>query len=484
VLLSTYLLIALWPGNAAERFRAGLAERVRQLPNTSGRSYIWQTAGELFIDRPWLGWGPDTLRLVFGRHRPVAFTQREWNVTPARAHNVVLHILATQGVVGGVALLVLLLGIGRAARQAWRKASGEDRLFVGSLIACMAAFGVAQIFGFVVIGCGSLFFVCMGLLAAEAAPAAAPPCEGPLNESPAPARRLMVGVWFGSLAIAVVAFVVVEIVWPLAASYACRQGDLLQTQDVRAALRHYEQAVHLDPADDRNWAQLAAAVGRAGDGRGYLMRARQALQQAIGLVPVDAYHHANLARVLSDQARQGDAQPQAAFDEWQTALQTDSRNPGFLAEAARTALVLGDNQRLEIWAGRALELYPGFAAPLAHLGAADLRKGRFSQAVERLRFALQSNWHGDTEGAEHACAILAAAYLGLRDFAQAQQFCRILLQHHPDWPLAHVLLAQALEGQGLTSDACSEYQQALVLDPTYTPAQSALRRLQIRSFQP
>jgi O-antigen ligase/Tfp pilus assembly protein PilF len=479
-----------WPGAAGARFRTGLVERVRRLEDSSGRRHVWQAAWRLFGERPAVGWGPDTFRLVFGRHRPAGLAEAEWNVTPARAHNLVLHVLATQGLVGAAALALLLFGLVRAASRAWRHAAADERPVVAAVIACAAAFAVAVMFGFTMVPCGSLFAVCAGLLSV-AASAPVPLSPGRLEPDRATQPHPGRWGWYAAVATAAAAVLLIEVVRPLTASCACRDGDRLLERSAGDARRLYQQAIALDGGDDRYWVQLAGAAGRlaaqaatAADHARELSQARQALDRAIYLVPADAYHHANLARTLSEQARRQEAPAAAAFAEWDTALALDPVNAWFLAEAARTALILGDDGRLAAWAGRAQELYPHFAPPQAHLGTAALRAGRLDEAVERLGRALEADWHEDYEGSDHARATLAAAYLGLQSFAQARQYAHALVQRQPQWPVAHFLLGQALEGENLPAEASVQYRETLHLNPAYSPALAAWQRLQQHPSRP
>src|SRR5262249_52108440 len=125
--------------------RAGLAERVRHLGDGAGRRQVWRAAWGLFCDRPLCGWGPGGLRLAFGARRPVDYEPAEWNSPPTRAHNELLHVLATQGLLGGAALFILLAGLVRAARRAWRAAAPQDRPFLAALLASLTGFAVQDL---------------------------------------------------------------------------------------------------------------------------------------------------------------------------------------------------------------------------------------------------------------------------------------------------------------------------------------------------
>jgi O-antigen ligase len=303
--------------------RGRLVERVCRLTETGPRSHVWRAGWDLFRERPILGWGMDTFRLAFGRKRPPEYWQVEWNATPTRAHNELLHVLATQGLVGGAAVLILLIGLGQAAWQAHRGTSREDRFFVTAVIAGTVAFLVQDGFGFTTAGCGTLFVTFAALLSRWAEGPGIAPAVVPLRTS-----RMTAGLLTGSalalavfllntgmagwaaacvvafsgglalwalihlegdgkpeetaevsqpprldgwrlflartvLATGVVGVAVVLVFRPILASAACRTGDRLMTEDPIGALAWYVRAVALDPEQTRSWMKLAGAVTRA-----------------------------------------------------------------------------------------------------------------------------------------------------------------------------------------------------------------------------
>jgi O-antigen ligase/tetratricopeptide (TPR) repeat protein len=461
-------------------FRSSLTDRLHHLDDDSGRRFIWQGAWSLFTDRPLLGWGPDTLRLAFGRHRPSAYADVEWNTTPTRAHNVVVNILATQGVVGAATLLLILVGLVRSSLAARRQVAAEDQPYVAGLIACLAAFLITQMTGFCTVACGSLFAACAGMLSAWGS-AAQSPIAGDIRNISVWRRW----GWYGCVVTAATVLVWTKVVRPLGAQIACRDGDRVVEQDADAASSHYLRAAVWDPVDDRypvrqaDVAQrLASAAVTPSDRHRCLKEAEAALSRAASLVPQSPYHHANLARVRAELAPHDLSLAPLAFAEWDIALSLDPANAWFLAEAARTAMVLNDRDRLQAWADRCIQLYPRFAPPHAHIGAAALREGRFSEAVEALHRALQREWHDDQDGAERARASLAAAYLGLQRWSDAAYQAREVLERRPRWATAHYLLGQALVGEGRRDEALYQFRQALSADPEHAPSQAAINQLQ------
>lgn len=143
----------------------GLASRFRGLSDGGGRYQIWQTAWLVFADHPWLGSGLDTFQLVFGSRQTADYWQFEWGAVPAKAHNEILHTLATQGLLGGLALLVWGAGLAVAAVRAWRRVEPGDRAACAAVVAALVAFFVQVQFSFTEPACGTLAACLAGLLA-------------------------------------------------------------------------------------------------------------------------------------------------------------------------------------------------------------------------------------------------------------------------------------------------------------------------------
>jgi O-antigen ligase/tetratricopeptide (TPR) repeat protein len=465
----------------SEEQRQALTDRVHRLGDGEGRWHIWRAAWDEFRERPLLGCGPDAFRLAFGAHRPVGYHEVEPDATPSRAHNEVLHVLATQGILGGLSVLLLLFGLTRAACRAWRT-QPEERLVVLGAAAGVLAFLVQSLFGFTVIGCGTLFVTLAALLSAwsEAAPD-----QDRLtirSQRPAPRWRYLLQ---GGVAVGVCAAVMAGVVRPYQAS-ACRQeGERLAQTAPEEATARYRQALTLDEGNDECWMRLGAAALLAGrqaptltEQRHYFDLARRAFERAVALVPVDPYHHANLARALGELACRGLAAPADARREWDVALEADPNNARFLAEAARTALAVGDPVRARRLAAHGVAVYPRCALVRTQLGNCAFAEGHFTDALALLRQAIDLEWGENAEEKTRALATIAAVYLALGQPEQAQAFARLASERWPHWSTPHLLLAQALERLGERAKACGEYRQVLSLVPDDPNATAALRRLE------
>jgi hypothetical protein len=80
---------------------------------------LWGTAVRIWTDHPWLGCGPGLYQACGRRHNfPVEASVARYGKTPNQAHNLVLQVLAEQGLLGvGLWLAALLLLLRPAARR-------------------------------------------------------------------------------------------------------------------------------------------------------------------------------------------------------------------------------------------------------------------------------------------------------------------------------------------------------------------------------
>jgi O-antigen ligase/tetratricopeptide (TPR) repeat protein len=528
-----------------------LAARLRDFTDSASRIHIWAAAWAMFREHPLVGAGLDTFQLAFEAKRTVAYWLVEWNGSPAKAHNEPLHVLATQGALGGIALLVLAGGVIAAAAGAVRR--GGDRPLAVAVAAALVGFASSDLFSFTVAGCGTLAVVLAAVLGRLREPSdvdaggdrlegflatlgasgllAAMVCLSNVNSAAiagAPERVLaaaaLVVVALGVAAAAFAleqhgrpavfaaagaargwrapprpagAWAALAVLWlatgalawilvlrPWEASQAARRGLLLTPRVPAAAVDAFERAVALDSSNAFYWVKLGAAAhahGRAArdveQRRRYLGRAREAFERSIRLVPVTAYNHANLGRLLADLTRDGHARPEDVWPRFDAALARDPNNAYFYTDAATAALVLDDRARAARYAKQAAALYPRFALAHSILGHLELADGRPAEAARVLEGALALDWHGAAGAQAVAGSNLAAAYLRLGKPAEAERAARQALTHTPGYADARFNLAKALELLGRRREALEEYRRILAEQPDYEPAREALRGL-------
>ena len=96
------------------------------------RVEVWKTALRVFIDHPWTGYGPGNFYLAFRRYTnwDLVDIVGSVNYVQAHAHNDILHVLATMGIIGFVAYILLGYSVVRVALM-----HTERKLLLGILAA-------------------------------------------------------------------------------------------------------------------------------------------------------------------------------------------------------------------------------------------------------------------------------------------------------------------------------------------------------------
>jgi len=154
--------------SSAQPYVQACEARVKEVFEPGGRRWMWQASGEIFLDHPITGCGLDCYAMGYQSHRSVELDRDEWGVSPSHAHNEILHTLATQGVLGGLALAVMVVGLIRCAWLALRRGEIAQRGLTWILCAGLLAYIVQIQFNYTVVPCATLCVLFAALLARRA----------------------------------------------------------------------------------------------------------------------------------------------------------------------------------------------------------------------------------------------------------------------------------------------------------------------------
>jgi tetratricopeptide (TPR) repeat protein len=136
--------------------------------SSAARLTIWQSTLELIRQRPFLGYGPDSLFLVFPRVFPpelVYYQGRQFFVD--RAHNWLLDWAVTTGLLGLLALLSVLVAFIFIAQRAWREAAtAERRALLAGAVAAVGANLTNNLVSFDVTATAATTWLLMGVVVA------------------------------------------------------------------------------------------------------------------------------------------------------------------------------------------------------------------------------------------------------------------------------------------------------------------------------
>jgi O-antigen ligase len=119
-------------------------------PSAVHRLVIWEFAADRIADRPILGWGLDTVRVLPDADREIAFETKEgvWlrQRLPLHTHNAALQIWVELGLVGAIGLVGLVLGVLGAIATVGDRFGHAISLgtFVAAVTVALASYGIWQ----------------------------------------------------------------------------------------------------------------------------------------------------------------------------------------------------------------------------------------------------------------------------------------------------------------------------------------------------
>lgn len=149
-----------------------------------GRLVQWELTLDMIADRPLLGWGPDTYILAFPRYISAEFERVAGRIAiPDRAHNSLLDLTSTIGLLGLAAYIWVLFTVFRTRKR--------DPVTV-AITAALAGYLTQMLFAFPVADIDFIFWLFAGMAAATAVR------ERPISKSwgyTIAALTLVLGIW-------------------------------------------------------------------------------------------------------------------------------------------------------------------------------------------------------------------------------------------------------------------------------------------------
>ena len=299
--------------------------------STAARLTIWRATLPLVIARPWLGYGPETMRPVFARVFPPQLVYYQGrHVTVDRAHNLWLDLGMSAGLAGIVAFGALLAGFGRMVWRGLRNVPDRWEQVAWVALAAAVVGHLADLqFGFDLTASATVFWLTLALGAAlgrgltSSAPLLLRSSASLLPYLPPTLAVLaLIGLTCGRPLLADAAYwrsqqatrsleerlaagTRAVRLWPLEPEYRLGLvGGFLQNGDLSAAEAQLAAADQLSPNDPQVqavWGTVYARWGEVEPAR--YLQAEAAYRQALGLAPDVATYHTALGLVLARQGR-------------------------------------------------------------------------------------------------------------------------------------------------------------------------------------
>lgn len=129
------------------------------------RVIVWQISWKGFLDRPYLGWGPDNFGLAFARHYNPCLGSNECgaDIWYDRAHNIVLDTLVETGAIGLIAYILIFIA---AIYVLWKAFFSKRTDFAapGAFTALFIAYFIQNLTVFDMITSYLMFYLCLAFI--------------------------------------------------------------------------------------------------------------------------------------------------------------------------------------------------------------------------------------------------------------------------------------------------------------------------------
>lgn len=368
--------------NVAARFRSILDTRSG---SALTRQEIWESALAMVRDRPLVGHGPDTFRLLFREYETAAYSRAAGYLSVAdNAHNYPLQLAAGVGIPGFLLLAaVFVWGLASTARTVFarpqeaardRGESQSGRMLLAGLWCAIFAYLVSLLFSLSVVGSTPLLWVFLGAVVACSA--------RELDISPPKGREVLAVLVLVAAALGLIAdgrFVMADVlsirstIQPTAALAFQDADRAAKTNPWMSAYRNAAADLRVEEFIARREAYLGSGENpdaRAAAAESY-GRARAALEDARAYTPSEMDHYAKLTWLYLNSTFLDPRNADTAIATAQQGLLVAPNSANLRVLAAYAFLEKGDLETAGRLAREATELDPAFSDALALLGEID-----------------------------------------------------------------------------------------------------------------
>jgi len=345
------------------------------------RFQIWEAAVDAIAERPILGWGADTFRLLFPRFKPAEYVAAAGYLSVAdNVHNYPLQLATALGIPGVVLLYGLVIfALAVSARHAFARDTGAERLLVSGVWAAVVAYLVHLLFGLSVTGSTVFLWLCVGLLL-----------------SPVATRREVGAPAWGAWVVPVIALAVLAGTF-FNVRYLAADHFYMRARVMTRGLERVDnarRAVELNPYNDMYRAEVAVAwqdafinLAVAADPAQrdlavkYFQNAEEAYRDTIAYVPMEYDNYVFLANLYNQGGFYLDTRYyEDAVEVGLEGVEVEPYGPGVRTQLAIAYMNLGRYDEAIEHAEFGAELDPRYVEIRAILGDAYRLAGRLEDA--------------------------------------------------------------------------------------------------------
>lgn len=386
------------------------------------RLFIWQGTLELIKSnpnigftpdplrplRPLIGYGPETMEVVFPRVYPpgLAYVEAREEVVD-RAHNELLDLVVTTGALGLLAFLLLMGSFFYyGVSLLWRTRSFKAQISLIALLSAMFAHLVEAQFGILLPTDELLLWLYLALVSAMYS-TEVPTAEeertdlvGPLPAEASADKANRLRSFLILLVVCVIPFFASfsNINLLLADVYLRQAVEFKNVRQYTESIAAHDRAIQAFPLEPRFYQYKAATYYELAqsisddelEARGQLLQAGvEALAKALELQPLDPEYNANTGKLYGYWARTVDpGKLEQAVEFYERALQLSPHEAVYWNDLGRVYFHAGRYEEAIQQLQLSLEIDPKFSATHYNLGLVYLKLGEKNKAEEHFQTAL------------------------------------------------------------------------------------------------
>ncbi len=380
----------------------GTLELIRSSPN------IGLTPDPLKSLRLLIGYGPETMGIVFPQAYPPSLARVESREAMAdRAHNELLDLVVTTGVLGLLAFLFLVGSFFYyGVSLLWRTRSFNIQISLIALLSAMFAHLIEAQFGILLPSAELLLWLYLALMSTmyvtemgEADPGKTGLVSFPLAEASAKDTGRLRSI-LSLLVVCVIPFFasLSSINLLIADTYLARGMRFQSYGEWSKSIAAYDQAIQVFPGQSKFYAfkadayfQLAQSISDDElEARETLLQASaDALAQARKLEPLEPEYYADAGKLYAYWARMVDpSKSEQAVELYEQVVQLSPHNALYRNDLARVYFDAGRHEEAVRQLKLSLEIDPDFHATYYNLGLAYLKLGEKEKAKEHFETSL------------------------------------------------------------------------------------------------
>ncbi len=369
------------------------------------RLHIWRPAIEIIKANPWFGVGLDTFKIAFPYYSGIGFNQIDGMFMSSRmAHNELLQIAATTGLLGLAAYLGILICFLRTWLKLYHSSNSSSQWYLIAILASALAYHIQNLFSFGVASLNILWFFFLACVQNFYRKSLDPP-----------ASVVQKGFIFYFEKIITITLIILIFIFPLrrlAADIAYGHGnvysDAIKSPDSRSTatdinyysdteIDYLSRAVRLFPYDVKYHLYLGLAYEQraridVNNPLNWYVNALNNYQNAVLMSPANGYYYNNEGRVYTALSAADPSYLPKAEEAFQKSVEWSPSSPFFILNWASSLEKTGRIEEAKKETQKAFDLDSSFTAKvLSQMAFENYRSGDKAKAFEYLNEALQGN---------------------------------------------------------------------------------------------